>query len=91
MPFLIPDAPDYKENLQTIDQGLERIFKAFAEKRQPKTSLLVKGARAQGERRVVTTGPNDCRKRDEAVAASWKDVDAIAAKYDSLCREPFHV
>jgi salicylate hydroxylase len=70
-------------------EQLDSIFRAFAEKRQPRTKELVRGARAQGERRVVTGGEDACEQRDRAIMASWKDERAIEEKYDSLFREPF--
>ncbi|KIW21513.1 hypothetical protein PV08_02093 [Exophiala spinifera] len=89
LPYLIPGSDDYEDGLRKLGPGLVNIFQAFAEKRQPRTSALVKGAHIQGQTRVVTTGPDDCAKRNDKVAAGWKDVDAISAKYDALCREPF--
>lgn len=69
---------------------LENIFRVYSQKRQPRTSALVKGARLQGERRVVTAGPVACLERDTLLAASWKDTASISAKYDNLCREPLN-
>lgn len=89
MPFLAPGAPDYVDNIAKLGEGLSNIFAAYAEKRQPRTSALVKGARKQGESRVVTDGPEACRQRDQNVITAWRDTNAIAAKYDNLCREPF--
>ena len=89
LPYLVPGSDDYQESLQKLGPNLVDIFHAYAETRQPRTSTMVKGARAQGQTRVVTTGPEDCVKRDEKVATGWKDVGTIAAKYDALCREPF--
>ncbi|KAF7560974.1 hypothetical protein G7046_g3182 [Stylonectria norvegica] len=89
MPFLSPDSPDYEKNLALLGPGLsEAIFRPFAEKRQPRTSLLVKGARAQGDKRVAS-GAEGCRLRDEAIVASYKDPTIVAEKFDSLLREPF--
>lgn len=68
---------------------LTKVFQAFAEKRQPRTAALVRGARANGERRVVTGGAVACRERDEAVKEGWLDEKAVEAKYDYLFREPF--
>ena len=85
----MPERDDYGQNLATLGAPLTEIFQQFAEKRQPRTSALVKVARAQGEMPVVTTGPEDCRRRNKHVVAVWKDAPAIAAKYDALCREPF--
>ena len=75
--------------LSQLEERLPGIFQTFAEKRQPRTSALVKGARTQGHLRVVTAGPDSCKERNQKVAAAWKDIEAVAAKYDSLCREPF--
>ncbi|KAK7744718.1 hypothetical protein SLS62_010075, partial [Diatrype stigma] len=72
------------------DVDLEQIFAAYARKRQPRTAALVRGARAAGERRVVTTGCRDCEARNQRVAAEWRDLDAVAARFDNLCREPFN-
>ncbi|KAK9425328.1 hypothetical protein SUNI508_13129 [Seiridium unicorne] len=70
-------------------RSLESIFEEYARKRQPRTSALVKGARAAGEKRVVTTGREDCEARDKRVAAEWQDTEGISAKFDNLCKEPF--
>lgn len=89
MPFLSPESKDYEKNLEILGSGLsETIFRPFAEKRQPRTSLLVKGARIQGDRRV-TTGAKACTERDEAIIASYKDRSVIVNKFDGLLREPF--
>lgn len=47
------------------DFDLEQIFAAYARKRQPRTAALVRGARAAGERRVVTSGGGDCEVRNQ--------------------------
>lgn len=89
----LPDVSS--DNNQSIQEDLKarlpEIFQAYAEKRQPRTSALVKGARTQGQLRVVTDGPEACKLRNEKVAAAWKDLTAVAAKYDGLCREPFQL
>ncbi|KAI1608140.1 monooxygenase FAD-binding protein [Exophiala viscosa] len=89
LPYLAPESDTYEMDLGKLGPHLVSIFQAYAHKRQPRTSALVKGARAQGQTRVVTTGPEDCKKRNEKVATGWKDVETIAAKFDALCREPF--
>lgn len=83
--------PDLTTNSQVDDIGphLQEIFAAFAQKRQPRTSTLVRGARVIGNKRVVTGGKQDCEIRDQNVIAEWKDTEAVVAKYDALCREPF--
>lgn len=82
--------PEVSPEISTLlKQNLAQIFQKFAVKRQPRTSKLVKDARAQGERRVVTGGSAACLERDEAVRKGWLEVEAIGAKYDNLFREPF--
>lgn len=70
-------------------EDLAQIFQKFAAKRQPRTSKLVKSARTQGERRVVTGGYAACLERDETVRKGWLEGDATVTKYDDLFREPF--
>ena len=91
LPTVNVDEVNEERILETLKERVPFIFQAYAAKRQPRTSALVKGARTQGQTRVVTAGPEACRKRNEKVAAAWKDVDNIAAKYNSLCCEPFQV
>jgi salicylate hydroxylase len=67
---------------------LKRAFKEFAEKRQPRTAALVKGARMQGEMRVAGGG-EEGRTRDERLRDGWRDLDAVKAKWDGLLRGPF--
>lgn len=83
--------PNLTSDTKDVDiaNGLEEAFASYAGKRQPRTAALVKGARAVGEKRVVTSGKVDCEVRDKKVEAEWLDTDAIAAKFDGLCREPF--
>ncbi|MBA7491291.1 FAD-dependent urate hydroxylase [subsurface metagenome] len=84
--------PDLKSNESgsSIPGDLEENFSRYAEKRQPRTATLVRGARAVGEKRVVTGGKEACERRDQAVVAEWQDTEAIALKFDGLCREPFN-
>ncbi|KAH6653154.1 hypothetical protein BKA67DRAFT_568722 [Truncatella angustata] len=73
-----------------LDQpDLLSIFRQYARRRQPRTAALVKGARAAGEKRVVTTGMGDCEARNRRVAAEWQDIVGIRAKFDGICKEPF--
>ncbi|KIW86437.1 hypothetical protein Z517_01834 [Fonsecaea pedrosoi CBS 271.37] len=91
LPDLRPVA-DYNDRaLDELKERLPKIFKAFAEKRQPRTSALVKGARTQGQMRVVTAGSQACKERNKKVASAWQDTVAVSAKYEGLCREPFQV
>lgn len=64
-------------------KSLQTIFRAYAESRQPRTSALVRGARAQVEKRV-TSGAESCKRRDEAIREGWKDPVATKARYDRL-------
>jgi len=57
--------------------------------RQPRTAALVKGARAQGEDRVVDGGPKACEERNERLRCKWEDEAAVEDRYDYLLREPF--
>lgn len=72
-----------------IQAAFRDAFKAYAELRQPRTSLLVKGARAQGEKRV-TSGAEACKKRNQDLAESWNDAEAVGARFDALLKDhPF--
>lgn len=85
---LLP-AIDSASSTPISTRDLSAIFRAFAKKRQPRTAALVKGARVQGERRVVDAGPTACDERDEILRQQWKDEAGIAAKYEELLSEPF--
>lgn len=82
--------PDSTELRRKVDSAaLEDVFREFASKRSSRTASLVKGARANGERRVVTGGREACDLRDRDISLAWSDSEVLAAKYDSLFREPF--
>jgi hypothetical protein len=51
--------------------------------------VLVRGARAQGENRVVDGGAEACLERDHRLRKNWQDEKAVEAKYDALFREPY--
>ncbi|KAK9796550.1 hypothetical protein AB5N19_03632 [Seiridium cardinale] len=85
----LPDSDRWSLATDPPLRNLESIFEEYARKRQPRASALVKGARAAGEKRVVTTGRRDCEARDKKVAAEWQDTEGISAKFDNLCKEPF--
>ena len=76
-------------NDRLSNQTLIKAFRTFAEKRQLRTAALVKGARTQGQRRIVTGGPIELQSRDEAIRNGWRDLEAVEQRYDELCREPF--
>ena len=46
---------------------------------------MVKGARAQGESRVVQ-GVDACIKRNNTVRAQWSDVDAVAKAKEAMSK-----
>ncbi|KAG4427752.1 hypothetical protein IFR05_016765 [Cadophora sp. M221] len=71
-----------------VDEGILRgAFEKFAWGREERTGILVKGARAMGERRVV--GKEECETRDEMLRKGWEDKEAVEEKWRGLLREPF--
>ncbi|KAG0648843.1 Aurachin C monooxygenase isomerase [Hyphodiscus hymeniophilus] len=80
--------PEFDKDEALSSEKLIEAFAAFAKLRQPRTAALVKGARAQGDSRVVK-GINASMERDDRLRKSWQDNEAITAKYDVLFREPF--
>ncbi|KAJ6523307.1 hypothetical protein B0H19DRAFT_652134 [Mycena capillaripes] len=56
---------------------LSAIFTEFEAKRMERTALLVKGARKEGELRVVE-GVEQARARNEVISAQWADRGPIA-------------
>ena len=86
-PNLLETGPQvYKSSLC----DLKSIFAEYAEKRAARTAMLVKGARANGQRRVVTSGAADCSRRDDEIKRMFCDPAAVAEKYDGIFREPFN-
>jgi len=85
---LLPDF-DADEMKAFPPRILTEIFTTFANLRQARTSALVKGARAQGESRVIDGGTEACAERDERLRKGWEDEAAVEAKYDALFKEPF--
>lgn len=89
MPFLAPGSASYDASLAVLGPGLaEGVFQPFAAKRQPRTAMLVQGARAQGERRVAV-GEKACRERDADIQRMFATSDAIAQKFEAILKEPF--
>ncbi|KAI1323720.1 hypothetical protein F5Y16DRAFT_424761 [Xylariaceae sp. FL0255] len=81
--------PDLTGGAEATAIDFEDAFEAFAQKRQPRTSHLVKGARANGERRVKTN-PKECAERDEALRIEWRDQETLLAGFDELfLHQPF--
>ncbi|PYH40403.1 FAD-dependent oxidoreductase [Aspergillus saccharolyticus JOP 1030-1] len=83
---LLPALQD--EHVELREDDLMEIFRTFAQQRQPRTSMLVKEARRQGELRVVR-GPEKCRERDARIAAAWEDAAVLMENFDRLLKEPF--
>lgn len=80
---------DFERNVTTLG-AISDIFRPFAETRQPRTSVLVKGARALGEKRVAV-GAEKGKERDEAVAQSYQGgATAIVEKFEGLLSHPFN-
>lgn len=91
MPFLDPQSEAYDQSLEIFGRSLaDTIFKPFAEKRQPRTSALVKGARAQGESRVAL-GQEAGQSRDEKIKAAFNNPTILENKFSHLLVEPFQV
>lgn len=89
LPSLVPEDGTCSEASTILGARLsESIFKPYAEKRQPRTSYLVKGARAMGEQRTAS-GREACQLRDEMVTKKFADEALLASKLDELLREPF--
>ncbi|OJJ94984.1 hypothetical protein ASPACDRAFT_55561 [Aspergillus aculeatus ATCC 16872] len=89
LPDLQQSSTSDAKTLHLGDVDLVEIFRTFAQRRQPRTSRLVKEARRQGEQRVVVGGPARCRERNAGIAAAWKDPAALTANFDRLLQGPF--
>ncbi|KAE8454589.1 hypothetical protein EG329_000212 [Mollisiaceae sp. DMI_Dod_QoI] len=85
---LLPSFGEHCLDRELDAETLKNVFTEFATTRQPCTAALVKGARAHGERRVVD-GQEACRARDEVLRKGWEDEAGVAAKWESLLKEPF--
>ena len=83
--------PIFSKDDGLTSEDLKAIFGTFARLRQPRTSALVKGARAHGETRVVDDGLATCLERDESLRKSWEEKEALEKKYDALCKEPYQM
>ncbi|KAK1245439.1 hypothetical protein MKX08_005068 [Trichoderma sp. CBMAI-0020] len=80
---------DFESNIAALG-AISDMFRPFAEARQPRTSVLVKGARALGEKRVAV-GAERGKERDEAVAQSYRGgAAAIVEKFEGLLSQPFN-
>ncbi|KAG2150428.1 hypothetical protein DEU56DRAFT_728804 [Suillus clintonianus] len=68
---------------QPSTELLSQVFTDYQDLRLPRTSELVRGARKQGEARVVE-GIDACRARDETIRAGPNDDAARMASYELL-------
>ena len=85
---LLPDFTSLDRESDNLDTDkLREVFTAFAEKRQPRTSILVKGARKLGELRVM--GIEGAEGRDEILRKGWEDTEALESKFRGLFSGPF--
>lgn len=77
---------------QSLDSiTLSQIFTELSNLRQPRTAELVKGARIQGEDRVVDGGTPASEERDERFRRKWEDEEVVEKIFDFLLQEPFQV
>lgn len=81
--------PELDKDKMLSSDVLIKTFKSFANLRKPRTAALVKGARAQGESRVIDGGLESCLTRDERLRKGWTDEKSVEGKYDALFREPY--
>ncbi|EFY85462.1 hypothetical protein J3459_006008 [Metarhizium acridum] len=89
LPDLASGDAHFEEAVAVLGPSLsDAIFKPYAEKRQPRTSDLVRGARAVGEQRIAS-GEEACMLRDESVMKKFADKGWLASRMDELLREPF--
>jgi salicylate hydroxylase len=85
---LLPDFDNASSGPMST-QALMGAFAVFANKRQPRTAALVKGARVEGGRRVVVGGSAACKERDDLVRRQWIDGAALDSRFDPTLKEPF--
>ena len=78
--------PDASGDLSA--ESLTAAFRRYAENRQPKNAALVKGARAQGQMRVMH-GKEACQQRNEQIKQMWADESAVRERMHPLYKEPF--
>jgi len=69
--------------VQPSTELLSQVFTDYQDLRLPRTAELVRGARRQGETRVVE-GIDACKARDEAIRAGIDDEAAKRAFYELL-------
>jgi salicylate hydroxylase len=72
---------------QPSTELLSQVFLDYQDLRLPRTSELVRGARQQGEARVVE-GIDACRVRDEKIRMGSHD-DVARVAYSELLSGPF--
>lgn len=79
--------PGYNDSSSISTEQLTLAFERYAEKQQPRTSLLAEGARTEGRMRVVPA--EKCAERDEIVRRKMLDRHRIIAAYDFIFSGPF--
>lgn len=70
------------------NETLTAVFEAYTAKRLVRTSALVKGARVQGELRLVH-GVDACVARNNKVRAIWHDSGAMIKGYAAVWKGSF--
>ncbi|KAL5938870.1 hypothetical protein ACKVV1_009551 [Pyricularia oryzae] len=78
--YLTAELPDCDPATVIPTEELTRVFAKYAEIRQPRTSVLVEGARRQGEIRV--SPPEKCAERDALIAKVMTDRAGLEATFD---------
>lgn len=64
---------------------LQTIFTDFEAARIPRSAILVKEARKQGDNRVAE-GAENCKQRNDTVRATWKNDESVAAHYSKIVK-----
>jgi salicylate hydroxylase len=70
------------------NETLAKAFEAYTNKRLARTSALVRGARVQGEIRLVH-GVDACIARNNKVRAIWQDQGAMVQGYAAVWKGSF--
>lgn len=75
-----PPSPSPSPPAALSTETLTQIFSHLTRIRQPRTSALVQGARAQGELRLMH-GEAKCKIRNDKVRMLWRDEGAMVEGY----------
>ena len=70
------------------NETLANAFEAYTDKRLERSSVLVRGARVQGEIRLVH-GVDACTVRNNKVRAMWRDQGAMVQGYAAVWKGSF--